>query len=301
MEKKVVMSEGGKDVLLLHVAVMLFSVSGVVAQYVEVPAIMVTLGRVVSSALVLLLISLVRGDRLRLDCRKDYALIILTGMVMGVHWTAFFQSIQVSSVAIGTITFSTFPLFLTFMEPLVFGERIRGGSIVSAVLLLAGVFITIPEFSAKNQITVGIVWGMLSSFTYAVLTLANRYFSARYAGRTICLYEQGTAAVFLLPSLFFVEAQWRAQDVAGVVFVGCVCTAFAYSLYVSAQKGVKAQTAGIISGMETVYGIVYALLLLGEVPSVREIVGGTVILAVALSSSIIKASAPAELKPAEDA
>lgn len=290
MEKEKILTGNKKNVLLLHIAVMLFSVSGVVAQYVEVPAIMVTLGRVTSSALVLLMISLVRRDRLRLNCRKDYMLILLTGVVMGIHWTTFFQSIQVSSVAIGTITFSTFPLFLTFLEPLVFQEKIRGGNILSAVLLLLGVFITIPEFSAQNQITIGIIWGMLSSFTYAILTLANRYFSTRYAGRTICLYEQGTAAIFLLPSLFFMQAQWRTQDLAGVLFVGCVCTAFAYSLYVSAQKGVKAQTAGIISGMETVYGIVYALLLLGEIPSTREIVGGAVILAVALFSSIQKAS-----------
>ena len=82
--------------------------------------------------------------------------------------------------------------------------------------------------------------------------------------------------------------------------MGCVCTAFAYSLYVSAQKGVKAQTAGIISGMETVYGIVYALLFLGEVPSVREIVGGTVILAVALTSSLVKAAEPMTGKTASD-
>lgn len=279
-----------KNVSFLHIAVMLFSISGVVAQYVEVPAVMVTLGRVVSSSLVLLLAALIRRDRLRLRCRKDYVLIILTGMVMAVHWTSFFQAIQVSSVAIGTITFSTFPLFLTFLEPMVFHERIRGSSILCALLLLAGVMITIPEFSARNQTTVGILWGMFSSFTYAVLTLANRYFSQYYEGRTICLYEQGTAAVLLLPSLFFVKAVWRPQDVAGVVFVGCLCTAFAYSLYVSAQKGVKAQTAGIISGMETVYGILFAFLLLGEIPALREIIGGCVILAVALFSSLSNAS-----------
>lgn len=38
--------------------------------------------------------------------------------------------------------------------------------------------------------------------------------------------------------------------------------------------------------METVYGIVYALLFLGEVPSVRELVGGAVILGVAMYSSL---------------
>ncbi|EOS70850.1 hypothetical protein C818_01448 [Lachnospiraceae bacterium MD308] len=275
-----------KNILFLHIAVMLFGLSGVVAQFVKVSAVMVALGRVVCSSLLLFLIAVVKKDSLKLSSRKDYGLIVMTGIVMAVHWTTFFQSIQVSSVAIGTITFSTFPLFLTFIEPFVFHEKLKKQSIFTAAVLFIGVLITIPEFSMENNTTVGIIWGMLCSFTYAVMTLANRYFSARYAGRIICLYEQGTAAVVLLPALFIVKASWQAQDIAGVAFVGFICTAFAYSLYVSAQKNVRAQTAGIISGMETVYGIVYALLFLGEVPSVRELVGGAVILGVAMYSSL---------------
>ena len=53
-----------------------------------------------------------------------------------------------------------------------------------------------------------------------------------------------------------------------------------------AQKGVRAQTAGIISGMETVYGIIFAFVFLQEVPTVRELIGGAVILGVALYSSL---------------
>lgn len=275
-----------KNILYLHIAVMLFGLAGVVAQFVEVSAVMVALGRVVCSSALLLVIALVKKDRLRLDSKKDVFLIILTGAVMAAHWTTFFQSIQVSTVAIGTITFSTFPLFLTFLEPVVFHEKIRRQSIISAVILFIGVLITIPEFSMANHTTIGIIWGMICSLTYAVLTLANRYFSARYAARTICLYEQGSAAVVLLPALFLVETAWQAKDIAGVAFVGFICTAFAHSLYVTAQKSVKAQTAGIISGMETVYGIVYALLFLGEIPSIRELAGGAVILGVAMYSSL---------------
>ncbi len=275
-----------KNILYLHIAVMLFGLAGVVAQFVEVSAVMVAMGRVICSSALLLIIALVKKDRLRLDSKRDVLLIILTGAVMAAHWTTFFQSIQVSTVAIGTITFSTFPLFLTFLEPIIFHEKIRRQSIFSAIILFIGVLITIPEFSMANDTTIGIIWGMICSLTYAILTLANRYFSARYAARTICLYEQGSAAVVLLPALFLVETTWRAQDIAGVAFVGFICTAFAHSLYVSAQKSVKAQTAGIVSGMETVYGIVYALLFLGEIPTIRELVGGAVILGVAMYSSL---------------
>lgn len=275
-----------KNILFLHIAVMLFSLSGVIAQFVEVSAVMVALGRVISSSLLLFLIAVLKKDTLRLDSNKDYGLIILTGIIMAVHWTTFFQSIQVSSVAIGTITFSTFPLFLTFLEPFIFHEKLLRQSVLTAIFLFIGVLITIPEFSMENNTTVGIIWGMICSFTYALMTLANRYFSVRYTGRIICLYEQGTAAIVLFPALFIANADWRLVDIAGVAFIGFVCTAFAYSLYVSAQKNVKAQTAGIISGMETVYGIIYALLFLREIPSARELVGGAVILGVAMYSSL---------------
>ena len=272
--------------LYLNLAVMMFGIAGVIGQYVEVPSVMVALGRVICSSVILFLITVFKKESLKLEKKKDYILIICTGAVLALHWTSFFQSIQVSSVAIGTITFSTFPLFLTFLEPLVYHEKLCGKSIVSAIVLLLGVIITIPEFSIENQVTVGIIWGMVSSLTYAVITLANRYFSGKYQGRIVSLYEQGTAAIVLLPTLFFVKATWRSQDIIGVALIGCICTAFAYSLYISAQKKVKAQTAGLISGMETVYGILYAFILLGEVPTVREIIGGVVILSVGLYSSL---------------
>ncbi len=275
-----------KNIIYLHIAVMLFGLAGVIGQFVAIPAVLVALGRVICSSILLLLIGIIRKEKLTLDSRKDYGLIVLTGAVMAAHWTTFFQSIQVSTVAIGTITFSTFPLFLTFLEPIVFHEKLRKQNIISAVVLFIGVLITIPEFSMANHTTIGIVWGMISSLTYAVLTLANRYFSARYTGRIICLYEQGSAAIVLFPALFLMKASWRMQDIVGVVILGFICTAFAYTLYVSAQKSVKAQTAGIISGMETIYGILYALLFLSEVPSVRELIGGAVILSVAMYSSL---------------
>ncbi len=275
-----------KNVLWLHIAVMLFSISGVVGQFVEIPSVLVAMGRVICSSILLFVIAKVKKESLKLESKKDYVMIMLIGAVLAVHWTTFFQSIQVSSVAIGTITFSTFPLFITFIEPIIFREKIKMRSIVNSIILLIGVLITVPEFSMENQVTVGIVWGMISSFTYAIITLANRYFAKKYIGRVVCLYEQGTAAIVLLPAAFLVPAVWRPQDIAGVLVIGFVCTAFAYSLYVSAQKGVRAQTAGIISGMETVYGIVYALIFLSEVPSGREILGGIVILGVALMASL---------------
>ncbi len=274
------------DVLLLHVAVMLLSLSGVVAKHVTVTAVAVAAGRVLISTPTIFLITRIKRESVRLGTKKDYLKLLLVGVVLAVHWTAFFQSIKLASVAIGTITFSAFPLFVTFLEPILYREKLRIRRIVSAVILLLGVWITIPELSMGNTVTVAIVWGMLSAFTYALITLANRYFAQKYSPRVVCLYEQGTAAFVLLPVLLLGGITWSGQDIAGILLIGMVCTALAHSLYVTAQRRLLAQTAGIISGMETVYGIVYALLLLGEIPTLRELIGGAVILGVAMITTL---------------
>lgn len=270
----------------LHIAVMLFGFSAVLGQFVDAPAVIVAGGRVVCSSILLLVSALLSKRKIRLTRRMDYGIAVIAGIILAIHWTTFFQSIQSSSVAIGTITFSTFPLFLTFLEPLVFHEKFQMQSLLGAAVLLLGVFITIPEFSMENQMTVEILWGMVSSLSYAILTLFNRYLSHTYEAGTICLYEQGTAAVVLLPTFFFVQTRWTVENIVGIAMIGLVCTAIAHSLYVAAQKKVKAQTAGIISGMETVYGILFAMLFLGEVPGIREVIGGIIILCVAVLSSL---------------
>ncbi len=275
-----------KTLGLAHFSVMLMSLAGVFGQFVNASSLMITLGRVSISCLVLITILCVRRASFKLDRRKDYFIAIGAGATLAIHWSTFFQSIQMSTVAIGIITFSTFPLFLTFLEPLIYHEKIQKKNIASSLILLLGVFITIPEFTLDNQMTIGIMWGMISSLAYAVLSLFNRYLSKEYEGMKICVYEQGTASVLLLPTLFFIQTTIGVTDALGIIAIGLFCTAFAYSIYVSVQKDIKAQTLGLISGMETVYGILYAFILLYEIPSTREIVGAIVILGVSLYSSL---------------
>lgn len=284
---KKIHTDGGA-LAMLHMAVVLFGLAAVLGRAVDAPAVILSEGRVICSSVTLLIVSLIRKSDLKLKSKKDLAIALFTGAVLAIHWTTFFQAIQSSSVAIGTITFSAFPLFLTFLEPLVFHERLRFSSLMSAILLLLGVGITVPSFSLDDQVTIGAVWGLVSALAYAVMSLSNRYLSKTYEARTICLYEQGTAAILLLPALFLVRIHWTFQNIAGIAAIGLFCTAIAHSLYVTAQKKVKAQTAGIISGMETVYGILFAGLFLGETPGIREVIGGAVILSVAVVSSVVR-------------
>lgn len=274
------------SVAALNLAVMLFGLAAVIGRFVQAPSVVIAGGRVICSAAVLLILGLISRTSLRLSNQRDLGLAIFAGLVLALHWTTFFQAIQVSSVAMGTITFSAFPLFLTVLEPLVFRERLRPEGVLEAVALLAGVLITLPPDGLGSGAGAGAAWGMLSGLAYAVLSLANRYLSARYPARVVCLYEQGTAAIALLPAVLLWRGEWTAVSLCSIGVLGVACTALAHSLYVAAQRRVSAQTAGVVSGMETVYGILFALALLGEAPTIRELAGGALILGVSLIASL---------------
>ena len=276
-----------KEIFSLHAAVMLFGLAGVIGKFVGLSAIFITFARTFFSAVFLLIVMLIKRENILLNNRNDYYLIVLAGVIMAIHWFTFLQAIDMATVAVGTITFSTFPLFVTFLEPFFYKEKLKLKNIIVAIVMLLGILITIPEFSLKNQMTSAIVIGMIGSLSYALLCLINRYFSKSYDGKMICLYEQGVAAFVLLPSLFIVEINLTIVDFLALVFLGIVCTAIAHSIYISSLKKIKVHTASIISGMESVYSIVLALILLHEMPSMKEIFGGALVLMTVFYASLI--------------
>lgn len=282
------MTKSEKSIIYLHISVLLMGFAGVIIKFVSVPSLVITFGRVLFSSMALLALAVAKKDDCKLKTKFDVYIAVFAGVVMAVHWFSFMHSIRLSTVAIGTITYSTFPVFVSFLEPLIYKEKFSASGIIQAAIVLIGLFITIPEFSFQNTMTLGIVWGMVSSITYAALSLLNRYLSSRYSARTVCLYEQGTATILLLPVLFLVRPTFTPKDIVLLIILGVLCTAVAHTLFVESLKNVKVTTAGIVSGMESVYGIILAMIILREVPSMRETAGGIIILTVALYSTLKK-------------
>lgn len=274
-----------KSLLSIHAAVLLFGLAGLFAKWVQLPAVIIVLGRVIFSSLSLFFLLKIKKEDIRLANGKDYILMVTAGIVLAVHWTTFMQSIQTSTVAVGTLTFSTFPLFVTFLEPVLFHEKLKTSSVISAVVMLAGVLLIVPEFHLENTMTQGVIWGMAGSLSYAVLSLMNRLFMEKYTSSVTAFYEQATAAVVLLPALFVLRPVFSGKDILVLILLGVVFTAFAHTMYIEGLKHVKVQTAGIISGLESVYGIIAAFLFLGEKPGIKELAGGVIILGVVFYST----------------
>ena len=142
----------GKSLLSIHAAVLLFGTAGLFGKLVAQPSTVIVFGRVLFASLFLVAVSGYRRHPIRLKAPADYATMAALGGLLAVHWVAFFQSIQIATVAVGLLTFSTFPVFVTFLEPLLFKERLRWGDAVIAAVTLFGVWLVVPQFDAASRI-----------------------------------------------------------------------------------------------------------------------------------------------------
>lgn len=173
------MKDSTSYMLQINAAVFLFGFSGVFSKYIALPAVIITLGRVVFSSIVLFLVLKLRKQSLHIASQKDGLVFLAMGALLAAHWTMFIYAIQISSVAIGVITASTFPLFATFIEPLFFPERLKPINILFALIIVAGVFILVPMDALQGRVGMGVGYGMAASAAYAALSLVNRWFGSR--------------------------------------------------------------------------------------------------------------------------
>ncbi|MBN1270714.1 MAG: EamA family transporter [Candidatus Aminicenantes bacterium] len=276
-----------KSLLEIHAAVLLFGLAGLFAKWLLFSPFVIVFGRVVFASLSLGIIIHFSGIPLSCPKGQDRILFILIGILLTAHWTFFFKSIQVSSVAVGLLAYSTFPVFTTFLEPLFFKERLIKGNILLAFLCLIGVFFIIPTFSFSDKTFQGVFWGLLAGLSFAILTIFNRSLSQRYSSLVISFYQNALAAILLIPFIFTISFRLNIRSLVLLAFLGIICTAFSHTLFIKGMKHVRAQTASIISALEPVYGILLALFLLKEIPSYRTILGGIVILGAVLGATCL--------------
>ncbi len=275
-----------RNLVEIHLSVVLFGLTGLFGKFISLPAPHIVLGRVFFASVSMGLYFLFRKKDIRLARGADYAAMAAVGAVLALHWTAFYLSVKLSTVAIGVLTFAAYPIFVTFLEPFFFREKLRGADVLAAFVMFGGVLLVVPNFDAGPDMTAGMIWGMAGSISYAVMSLLNRKFVSRYEGSVVAFYEQGTAALLMLPILLFDRPHASSLDWALLAVLGVVLTGVAHSLFISGMRSVRAQTAGVIASLESVYGIAAAALLIGEFPTLRELAGGAVILGTAFVSTL---------------
>lgn len=274
-----------------NIAVMLFGIAGLFGKFLALPAWCIVLGRTGFATLALGLVMVFTQHRSPQKGKAGVCLFGLLGLVLAIHWVTFFHAIQVSSVAVGLLAFSTFPAFITWMEPWWFNEKRRGIDMITSLMVLLGILIMVYPSSFGGQIFFGVAWGVISGLTFAILSLLNRKWVKQYPPVVIAFYQNAMASLLLLPMLAWIDISVSGRQLGLLAILGIVCTALSHVLFIRGLTFVRAQLASIVACLEPVYGIALAYLLLHEIPSVHTLVGGAVILLTTLVAMMRRAPA----------
>lgn len=277
-----------RSLLEVHAATVLFGLAGLFGKWLTLPPHLIVLGRVVFAAAALALIVPAAGGRFALRRKTDIGAFLLQGLILAVHWVLFFESIRVSTVAVGLLSYSSFPVFTAFLEPAFFRTRISRLHIGLSLVCLAGIFLIVPRFRMSENVFRGVLYGLGAGATFALLSILNRKLSFRYASPVVAFYQDAFAALLLLPAAFLLPFSCRGRDLLFLAALGIVCTAGAHTLFIAGMRHLSAQTASIISALEPVYGVLFARMFLGERPAVRTLIGGAVILAAVAALSLLQ-------------
>jgi drug/metabolite transporter (DMT)-like permease len=270
----------------IHLAVLLFGLAGLFGKLLSLSPFIIVLGRTFFAAVTLGAALFYSKTHIRPKSKQDLAMLVFLGIILAIHWTTFFHAIQISTVAVGLLTFSTFPIFVTFMEPYFFKEQLRRFDILTAVMVVLGLVLVVPSFDFRNNITQGAFWGIASGFTFAVLSILNRKYVGTYSPILIACYQNWIAFFTLLPLLFIKNVSIQPMDFLLLAVLGIFCTAIAHVLFIKSLVHIKTQLASITACLEPVYGIFFAFALLGEVPALRTILGGGIILGTIAAASM---------------
>ena len=267
------MRDTTRTLIILHLAVFLAGWTGVFGRLIQLGGLPLVWYRIMVSVGTLALVLALTG-RLHRVGRRALLQIAGCGVLLALHWTCFFASIQASNVSIGVACIATTCFFTAIFNPLVNRMAVDWKEIIISFISIAGVLLV---FSLDVRYRVGIAWGLLSAAIYSIFAILNVNV-ARRTGEptdTMLLYELAGGVLFLtlciplyvkiLPDASIAPS---GRDLLWLLLLGSVFTVIPFLFQLQALRKLSAFTVNLTYNLEPVYSIAIAAILFDEIHEV---------------------------------
>jgi drug/metabolite transporter (DMT)-like permease len=271
--------------LQLNLAMLLVSTSGVLGRSIPLWAPVAIAYRALLAAALLFLF--LRFKKINLIiAKKDRKMILLGGILMGLHWVFYFQALQLSSVAIGMLTIYTHPTLTSILEPIIMKKPFQKIHLLLGILVLIGITFLVPDLDLENQNTRAVGFGLISALAYSLRNILMKKQIANYHGSLLMWYQMVIIAVTLIPLYFMTSQDALTEAFPYLLTLALVTTAVGHTLFLMSFKHFNITTASIISSIQPIYGILMGIIILGEIPRWGTLIGGAMILTAVITESL---------------
>lgn len=265
---------------------MLLGATALFSKIIPLSAIDITFGRSLVAFVALAILVKMSGGHWRLNNMRDYGVALLLGLLMSAHWVTYFAAMQYSSISVGMIALFTFPVISVLLEPFFEGIRLVWQDIISAVVVFLGIFLIVPDTTLANDVTLGILVGVISAFLYALRNLIHRTHFSHYSGSHAMAYQ---TLIIFISLLFFISDDIQSAELSTygwLLVLGTLLTALPHALIAASLKHLRVKTFSLVACMQPFYGVVFAIVILNESPRLETLIGGILVISAAFYETV---------------
>ncbi len=237
-------------------------------------------------ALLLLAAVAAQRRRLSLDRPVDWLHVLIASAlnIVGLSLLSSF-ALLTSATSRVTILAYTMPIWAALLTPIALGERLSRTTLVALALCVAGMAVLIWPL-AHDGVPLGLMLAVATGMSWAAGTVYIKWARIRGDPIAITAWQLTLGSVIVAVALPFVEgvphvANLHAATWLATIFTAIIGSGLAYFLWFNIVGRLPAMTASLGVLSVPLIGVVATALILGEYPTVPDVVGFVLIFAAA--------------------
>lgn len=288
------MFEKFKYHLLMHFIIFIWGFTGILGKLILLPPTVIVWYRIIIATVGLFIVMKIMKIPIKLNRSKDIWKLMLVGFFVSMHWVTFYMAISLSTASLGILCLSTATLHVTWLEPIIMKRKFSWIEFLLGLIVIYGIYFVSSDFDARQYEALG--YGLLSAVFAALFSVSNAKLAQTMNTAQISFYELLVGIGILSLMLLFTgkmnaqlfEMRW--EDFAWLLFLGLVCTTFAFVVIINVVKRLGTFTVSLSINLEPVYTILLAIVILNEdeLLGVDFYVGSSIIIVVVIANAMIK-------------
>jgi hypothetical protein len=222
------------------------------------------------------------------NIRKDE---IIYGSILGVALFSGF-ALQIIGLKYTTPSNNAFltatnVVMVPFIAYIIGRKKLNKADITGSFTALIGVGVL--SLQSNFSLGTGDILTLFCALGFAFQIYLTGIFGKKIRPSILNFLQMFTAFCLSVIGLLFsgsINLSLSTQGISAIIYLGVVSTAICYFLQTAAQKHVDETKSAIILSMEAVFGTLFSIVLLGEKPTLKMVIGGIMILSAVLMSEL---------------
>lgn len=211
--------------------------------------------------------------------KKDWIAGIVVGIIFYIAFVTQLIALQHTSAGKQAFLAGTYVVMAPFLFWIIYKKRPDTRTLLGAFICFLGIGLLTINTSLGMSFGDGLT--LFSSLFFALHIMSNGYFVSKQDPVILATTQFGVVAVLSFITAIVFEPfphNVALKGIIPVVYLGVFCTGVAYYLQTLAQKYTLSTHAAIILSLESVFGSVFSVVLLGDIFTIKMIIGCLAIL-----------------------